>query len=144
MRPAILLARSHLFSTAWDAARPGRLHQQFDIKRLCCRQPIPVILANEKSATFRCARKNLCRGRGGDAFVALKRDFRSGGSASRPLPLRVNRVVLTLRRSLPIFPDKQTFSPATGPSQAMRAGAALLFFRAASTRIGASGTSGAS
>jgi hypothetical protein len=36
------------------------------------------------------------------------------------------------------------FCPSPAPPQAMRAGAALLFFRVASTRFGASGTSGAS
>ncbi len=41
----------------------------------------------------------------------------------------VKSVVLTLRRSLPVFPDKQTFSPATCPvsSDAGRSGGFALF-----------------
>jgi hypothetical protein len=31
--------------------------------------------------------------------------------------IRVNRVTLTLRRSLPLYPDKQTFSESVGMSQ---------------------------
>jgi len=33
------------------------------------------------------------------------------------LPVRVKRVGLTVRRSLPVFPDKQTFSKSAGMSQ---------------------------
>ena len=32
-------------------------------------------------------------------------------------PIRVNRVVPTVRRSLPVYPDKQTFSVPVGMSQ---------------------------
>src|SRR5258708_37152747 len=41
----------------------------------------------------------------------------------------VKSVVLTLRRSLPVFPDKQTFSPATCPvsSDAARSGGLARF-----------------
>jgi hypothetical protein len=48
----------------------------------------------------------------------VRTSFKSGHIAlSLILPLRVNRVTLTARRSLPVFPDKRTLSVFLGTSQ---------------------------
>src|SRR5215216_4677830 len=66
-----------------------------------------------------------------NCFVVLRRmkhlhEIAMGGSlaaaeqGSSHVRFGVNRVVLTARRSLPVFPDKQTFSDADGMSQRVR------------------------
>ncbi len=58
----------------------------------------------KRSTLRRAARENLY------PFGSRKRD-------QARCRLRVNRVILTLRRRLPVYPDKQTFSEPAGMSQ---------------------------
>ena len=55
---------------------------------------------------------------------------------SRGLPSRVNRVILGVRRSLPVYPDKQTSSEPVGISNVPIGDVALMFKKREAANLG--------